>query len=281
MNIKYSPIIITGMHRSGTTLLSKLLENNNVFMGRHKEINNESKYFLRINRWLLTTIGSSWDNPQSFDVIDKNLEKILINRIKDLLNSRTNIYYFGLRKIFNKNSFFNLNHKWGWKDPRNTFTIDLWKQIFPDAKILNISRHPLDISFSLLERQNKLIEKDKLKVNKFISNVARLLSISHSSVLSSTRINNINDCLILTAKYFKQGQKNTNEYSDDILNINYEMLVLDSENTIKIILEYCNIKINDYNVAKFIETINTKNAFKFKQSDSNYSEYLDKINYNV
>ena len=40
------PIIIIGMHRSGTTLLSKLLEKCGVFMGTKKEENNESIFFL-------------------------------------------------------------------------------------------------------------------------------------------------------------------------------------------------------------------------------------------
>ena len=39
------PIIITGMHRSGTTLIVKLLENNGVYFGSYKDSNKESIFF--------------------------------------------------------------------------------------------------------------------------------------------------------------------------------------------------------------------------------------------
>ena len=94
------PIIITGMHRSGTKLLSELLETNNVFMGKYKESNNESKFFLRINRWLLTTIGSSWDNPESFMNIDDKSKNIIKNQTKNILNSKTNCLYYGLKNLW-------------------------------------------------------------------------------------------------------------------------------------------------------------------------------------
>ena len=63
-NIK--PIIITGMHRSGTSLLTKLLSNH-LFIGNRVDNNNESIYFQRINRWLLSCNSCSWDNPISVE----------------------------------------------------------------------------------------------------------------------------------------------------------------------------------------------------------------------
>ena len=79
------PIIITGMHRSGTTLLSKIIENNEVFLGKYKEINNESKYFLRINKWILSSIGASWDNPKSFLKLSNEEILLLSNKIDQTL----------------------------------------------------------------------------------------------------------------------------------------------------------------------------------------------------
>lgn len=39
------PIIIVGMHRSGTTMITKMLENLGLFVGDQKEINNEALFF--------------------------------------------------------------------------------------------------------------------------------------------------------------------------------------------------------------------------------------------
>ena len=43
------PIIITGMHRSGTSLLTNFLSDCGVFMGKSLDGNYESVFFQRIN----------------------------------------------------------------------------------------------------------------------------------------------------------------------------------------------------------------------------------------
>ena len=43
--MKYNPIIIIGMHRSGTSMLSKILEDSDIFLGNNKDINNEALFF--------------------------------------------------------------------------------------------------------------------------------------------------------------------------------------------------------------------------------------------
>ena len=53
------PIIITGMHRSGTSLLSEILIHSGIYMGSKLDSNNESVFFQRINKWILSCIGSS------------------------------------------------------------------------------------------------------------------------------------------------------------------------------------------------------------------------------
>src|ERR1039458_6747839 len=69
-----APIIIIGMHRSGTTMLARQLEALSVFMGKKKEANHESTFFLNVNRWLMAQSGGSWDNPQAIHYLLENRE---------------------------------------------------------------------------------------------------------------------------------------------------------------------------------------------------------------
>ena len=92
-------IIITGMHRSGTSMLSRILERQGIFMGSQKEINNESIFFLKINTWLMSSINSSWDNPKSFDCLSQKQKNIILKKIKDILSSRLNFLYAGFSYI--------------------------------------------------------------------------------------------------------------------------------------------------------------------------------------
>ena len=50
---KKQPIIITGLHRSGTSFLTRIMENNSVFFGESKDINQESLFFQNINSKLV------------------------------------------------------------------------------------------------------------------------------------------------------------------------------------------------------------------------------------
>lgn len=136
------PIIILGMHRSGTTLLAKLLEENGVFMGHKKDQNNESYFFIRMNENWLAASGSNWLYPS---VVRKGSLHVVeyFRYLKD---------YIGLSRCF---SLF-LGMRWGWKDPRNTFTIPAWLQIFPKATLVAIVRNGIPVAESLIVRNDKL-----------------------------------------------------------------------------------------------------------------------------
>ena len=188
--IDKQPIIITGMHRSGTSFLAKILIKNNVYMGSKLDPNHESVFFQRLNKWILSCIGSSWDNPQSLRGLSRKDTNIIIDRLNNVLKNRlSKSLYFGKANLIKNHSFDNVDFLWGWKDPSNTFTIPIWKKIFPKAKVINIIRHPLDVSISLLKREEKLKKMDmNLFLPKSISSFIPLISVSKGDVLSSFNI---------------------------------------------------------------------------------------------
>ena len=46
---KNAPIILLGMHRSGTSMIAGMLEELGLFMGNHKDRNNEAFLFMKLN----------------------------------------------------------------------------------------------------------------------------------------------------------------------------------------------------------------------------------------
>ena len=152
-----APTIVIGMHRSGTTLLTQLLMKLGVHMGAALTVNSESVVFQKANRCLLQRRGASWSNiqplvtawrdPQALTVDACWAEKYLVEK-----------------KGFS--SFFSWRHKigptptagslqWGWKDPRNTCTLPLWLQLFPNAKVIHIVRNGIDVAISLHRRETE------------------------------------------------------------------------------------------------------------------------------
>ena len=276
---KVDPIIITGMHRSGTSLLSRILMQQSIFMGYKLDSNNESIFFQRINKWILSCIVSSWDNPRTLQDLEIEDVDLIINRLDKVLNSRfSKSLFLGKKDLFYNRSLNKMDVNWGWKDPVNTFTLFIWKQIFHNSKIININRHPLDVSSSLINRESNLKSKDKESLfPEFLSSLLPVLSVNKGDVLSSFNIKNINDGLKLYKKYFDEMKSNKNLY--DVLDIKYEDLIMNSNKILKEVFDYLDINItnNEYqNIEKILDK-NRVHAFEDNNLnfDCNLLEIID------
>ena len=54
-----APIIVVGMHRSGTTLAVEMLEGLGVYVGRKGGSNLEARLFKRVNKWLFAQVNAT------------------------------------------------------------------------------------------------------------------------------------------------------------------------------------------------------------------------------
>tara|TARA_Y100000590_G_C15680300_1_gene999545 strand:+ start:383 stop:1228 length:846 start_codon:yes stop_codon:yes gene_type:complete len=266
--MKNNPILITGMHRSGTTVLSKILSRY-IYFGSKLDENNESIYYQRINRWMLSCNSCSWDNPISFNELSRKDIDILVSNLNKTLKNKILYFllYSGFRGLNNSDS------KWGWKDPVNIFTIHIWKHIFDNIKVVNLIRNPIDVANSLMHRQKKLslLDQHFISKNRFLSYLP-LLSINKGNLLSSFRIKNINDCLLLYIKYYDQMRLN-NDSKLNVIDVRFENLLNNTEIELQRIYEFCNIS-NKF-ISDDIKLINLNNInFYDRPSDFN-KDYLD------
>ena len=60
-----SPILVIGMHRSGTRLVVDVLDKLGVFMGADRQGDAESVSLMMINEWLFHQCGAFWSEPMS------------------------------------------------------------------------------------------------------------------------------------------------------------------------------------------------------------------------
>lgn len=120
-------VVVLGMHRSGTSLVSNILRVLGVNMGdEFLEPDEGNIYgywedieFLGVNKALLEIAGGDWRNPPSTEEILALAEhKRAKQYILDLLAKKK------------------LGYKWGWKEPRTCLTMPLWYPYLDKEKTL-------------------------------------------------------------------------------------------------------------------------------------------------
>ncbi len=146
-------ICIIGMHRSGTSMVARLLNLCGLDFGPHHQLlppnfanpmgyyeNNSITY--KINEPLLNRLGGSWDKPPVLSdgwETDPSLDDIY-REARSLIHT------------LSKSTF------WGWKDPRTTLLLPFWKSLVPDLRFVICVRNPLDVAMSLASRDNLSIK---------------------------------------------------------------------------------------------------------------------------
>lgn len=142
-------LIITGMHRSGTSLVAGLLQQAGLDIGQNLLPANrgnpygylEDTDFLNFQEELLRARGLDMFVTQPVDFVPTTSE---IEQAKALIAARAS------------------KPLWGWKDPRTSLFLDFWAQLLPEARYIFLYRHPLEVIASLMRRgdfsQNGRIE---------------------------------------------------------------------------------------------------------------------------
>jgi len=217
--MKNPPVIIIGMHRSGTGMISSMLEMLGLFGGYKQEKNHEALFFLRLNEWIFDQANASWDNPYNFSFVNENFKKEIIRVMKLHLSGYRRWEYLGTEKFLKYKSIKEIDFPWGWKDPKNTFTVGIWKEIFPDAKILHIYRNPVDVAESLRRREIRVIEEFNRNFKKAVKEFFLLRKVYYQY---SLRIQNINEGIKLWQEYINKAFSLNEEFKENILHIRYE-----------------------------------------------------------
>ena len=155
------PVILLGMHRSGTAMIARLLDELGLFQGSELQEDHESVWFLEINDLLLRRVNATWDHPEPIVEFLQNPDAFDLTRrcLADDLSSSRSRQFLGLKWSQPGRSLLNYDQPWGWKDPRTLFTLPLWLDLFPGAKLVYIIRNGVDVASSLRVREKRELER--------------------------------------------------------------------------------------------------------------------------
>lgn len=146
-----SAICIIGMHRSGTSVIARLLNAYGLNLGPDDGLlgpghgnetgHFEHKGFLELNEALLRHFGGSWECPPKMRRSWEGDPAVreLIARGRVLIDALAD------------------HAPWGWKEPRTTMFIPFWQKLVPGVRYVICIRNPLEVARSLAERDGMTI----------------------------------------------------------------------------------------------------------------------------
>src|SRR2546423_870535 len=174
------PICIAGMHRSGTSMITRLLNLCGLYLGATTELSAtapdneagfwENLYFTKLNEEALTRLGGGWDLPATLtEGWEQDAE------MSPLRDEATEL----VRQ-------FSSYEVWGWKDPRNSIMLPFWQRLIPDLKVVICLRNPLEVAKSLQMRNNSSLA---FGLNLWLAYNQRLLSCTRPDERVMTHYN--------------------------------------------------------------------------------------------
>ncbi len=247
-------------------MLARQLESLNAFMGRKKDENHESTFFLGVNRWLVSQTGGSWDNPQPIHYLLQNKDERrrageYIDRY--LLRTPRVISYLGWGKYVRYRSPFDLDVSWGWKCPLNTFTLPIWLDLFPNAKIIHIYRHGVDVANSLRQRGRR-------EANLSFQGLYYRLPILHAvrpkvGEFCRVRCDSLEGAFSLWEEYFAAGREHVVALGPRALELKYENLLLDPAKVLKEVAEFCELPVGSAVIEKVAGSVRRERAYAYRE----------------
>ncbi len=178
-------IIVLGMHRSGTSVVARLLNMMGAYFAPERvelpvTTANPKGYWERrdvinLNEDILTALGITWDNIHQFKSAD------MTDEIQTRFESLAREIILGL----------DANRPWMLKDPRLCLLLPFWQPLFEIPICVYVHRSPLQVAQSLKKREDfplmlgiALWEKYNLQGLANSANMPRIL-VSHDEIMKN------------------------------------------------------------------------------------------------
>ena len=253
-----SPIVVIGMHRSGTRLLVDVLDKLGVFMGADRQGDGESVAFMMINEWLFHQCGAFWSEPMSvhFTLSEPEVVAELAASARRALGAQLDRYAGPAGWHLAKEL-----PVFGWKDPRNTFTLPVWKQVFPNLRAIHIVRHGVDVAASLSRRHAAAL---RAAMDGGAPSALTVIRDEAFGVLSSRRGWTLAEALTMWEQYLEKARQESAALGERALEIRYEDLLTQPAQISAKLARFCGIAAPPEGAS--VSGLEPSRAFAFRRS---------------
>lgn len=267
MSVATPPVIIIGMHRSGTSLLTRVLQQAGFFMGLGASRNEEAAFTNAVNAWLLRQASAYWDRPEPMDELlaDEDARPILLDYMRGIVNGPAALRFLGPTRWLRARGFAGMAEPWGWKDPRNTWTLPLWLELFPDARVLHIVRHGVDVAESLRVRRQQAVADGaaRYRRRRFWYRI-NPLAPKRRGFGQQPRCRTLAGGFSLWEAYMARARVHVSALGDRALELRYEDLLHDPARELRRALRFCDCHLDEQYLAAVGARFDAARAFAWQ-----------------
>ena len=278
------PVIVVGMHRSGTTLLARLLQQMGIDMGAGDSSTCESVAMRKLNISLLRRARATWFDPAPMRSLlaDPQACRREVDWLRSCvaalrIGEELRIADWGLR-IEEENgvdsescsgnpqsAIGNPQFPWGWKDPRTTLTLPLWNEVFPEARVVAVVRNGVDVADSLTRRERQQFQSPLLNV---MRQLAHAVYPWHWPEFKATPFDGLDDAFRLWVEYQEFWDTAVDAIpSRRRLTMRYEDLLAEPWAVLQNVAEFLELPIGRWAVAEIAPTVNEQRRFAFRSDE--------------
>ena len=259
------PIIIIGMHRSGTTMVTRVLDRLGLRVGRRLDPNHEPRFFIGLNDWLLGQCGGRWDNPRPLRLLLENAEarRLVEAHLRLVIDSPRTLSYLGPAGWLRHRSLTALEGPWGWKDPRNTFTLPLWLELFPEARVIHVMRHGVDVAASLRHRQRKELVAAAAGRRQWLYHFIA----KRAGIVDTLRCADLEGALELWEEYVAEGRRQVVALDGRALEIQYESVLAEPLEEMARVARFCGLEAGEGELRRAVGDVNPERAYAYRRDE--------------
>lgn len=276
-----NPVIIIGMHRSGTSLVAGLLhilgvyvdpelsqQDNAEILSVPSSIARQNGYgeatsFRLLNEEIMAQSGANWDNVLPFMAVRDQL--IYAQRSVEAIVRAS---HSTLKQDYLSSLPENYSGHWGWKDPRNSLTLPYWLEVFPSAYLLHVTREVEGVVKSLMTRAQaqsqevktvrggllKRLEQAVYDPQAAVRAVQRRLFKDTKKVFPRFSMLDREDCIRLSDIYFCECMRySQSEYN--YAEISYEEIIAAPELSIRKIVEMLQLEAGEAAIIQAVKFV--------------------------
>lgn len=250
-----------------------------LFGGAFRTADEEASFFVVRNEFLLQRAGGSWDRPLPCQ--EMLAKPDFFQYAVDLMRRGVFSYHFleytgiggALRRVASTPGV-----RWGWKDPRNVFTLPVWQAVFPEAKLLMIHRNGIDVAHSLNRRargrNGNPLPRGLLNTpstRRRLINLLRPVAVFGEGY--SARCTELADSFAVWEEYTSEALAQYETWTNAKMSLRFEDLLSEPDLWIQRLADFCELPVSQDRLGDITRELRPERAFAFRKGAEHQELY--------